>query len=572
MEINDSLCLCDTCGNSFHFSSGAILTIEAANERHVVPEEFLENFEIRQQLEELTSIEDHLRHLHSVAQALERRQRHLQHYVHLRRTLCQAYVLRLPDDLLAEIFSICYDGAEDHAYRINEPGSQYPALILSQVCHQWREVALQFGRFWSQIEVRIDNWKKLQQLKPTFNRARLFLARARSYPLDINLELPARDFPCMEYLFPAAIAKFGALLDVFRARSPQWRSASIVAFRKTFVELFASPLNLPLAQRLTMDALESDLLNLYAMPNLQCRIASAECLHSLECTGNWDAHELSLPSLASMRLAQRGLKSMPINISPWLQAPSSRLILEKLKPKETSENVGRMRISARDICIFPMQTEEGERYLRIILSQLSLEAPEKLSLGPMDCATELTSSVRYSPAVHGIPLPGFELQQLARNSKMETLTMLHLCSFMQGPGVSLVDVLKELSSLRHLSLDERCDILNIRHVLDTLERMLNPTFFDSLADMDPVHLILPGLVEVRLVFSSRYPVPLGAVVNMLESRTRGESFTLRSATLVRPKCVKWPVDDFVRLRQLEVDLEWQLKIQTSAWKISWDAT
>ncbi|KAK7032418.1 hypothetical protein VNI00_013166 [Paramarasmius palmivorus] len=103
----------------------------------------------------------------------------------LQRTIgrCQsllAPVNDVPTEILASIFESCCHKNVFH------PVVDSSALILSKVCHRWRQVALSTPKIWSSFSVHFERWDVDDYRLPRIVKA--FVDRSRSSPLSIKLE------------------------------------------------------------------------------------------------------------------------------------------------------------------------------------------------------------------------------------------------------------------------------------------------------------------------------------------------------------------------------------------------
>ncbi|KAK7032419.1 hypothetical protein VNI00_013167 [Paramarasmius palmivorus] len=102
----------------------------------------------------------------------------------LQRTIgrCQsllAPVNDVPTEILASIFEFCCHENVVH------PAVDSSALILSKVCHRWRQVALSTPKIWSSLSVDFERWGTDNRLSRI---VRAFVDRSRSSPLSIKLK------------------------------------------------------------------------------------------------------------------------------------------------------------------------------------------------------------------------------------------------------------------------------------------------------------------------------------------------------------------------------------------------
>ncbi|KAJ6507829.1 hypothetical protein C8R47DRAFT_966457, partial [Mycena vitilis] len=87
-------------------------------------------------------------------------------------------IISLPVEITSQIFLHCIPGDP------LSPGSFYPAVVLGQVCRQWREIALAVPDLWSAWSLAIDGNISRKRLLTGLN---LWLARSRNRPLSFRL-------------------------------------------------------------------------------------------------------------------------------------------------------------------------------------------------------------------------------------------------------------------------------------------------------------------------------------------------------------------------------------------------
>ncbi|GBE83660.1 hypothetical protein BKA93DRAFT_123759 [Sparassis latifolia] len=122
----------------------------------------------------------------------------------------------LPPELLTEIFLHFVNWSEEEV--IHPPRNlvfHKGPVILSHVCHQWRELALSTSALWSLICVR--------KSEP----ARAFFTRSNQVPIDI---IGTEPFPLSEGAFPLASARSDIRKSSSRWRSVIWSGTNFLEF------------------------------------------------------------------------------------------------------------------------------------------------------------------------------------------------------------------------------------------------------------------------------------------------------------------------------------------------------
>ncbi|KAK7032417.1 hypothetical protein VNI00_013165 [Paramarasmius palmivorus] len=137
----------------------------------------------------------------------------------LQRTIgrCQsllAPVDDVPTEILASIFEFCCHENVVH------PVVDSPALILSKVCHRWRQVSLSTPKIWSSFSIDFRRWYADDYRLPRIVKA--FMDRSRSSPLSIELS----DSYLVEHPSEART------LEVLANASSRWFDVRIIGFQR----------------------------------------------------------------------------------------------------------------------------------------------------------------------------------------------------------------------------------------------------------------------------------------------------------------------------------------------------
>lgn len=121
----------------------------------------------------------------------------------------------LPSEILCEIFDHCittqsWVNDDPLAQKDISPRLDKTPLLLASVCRYWRGTMLVIPKLWSSISLNFQ----LQHLKTDVSLVGLWLARAKDWPLSINLEGGLRP----------AYAEVQAIMAEVASRSDRWRN------------------------------------------------------------------------------------------------------------------------------------------------------------------------------------------------------------------------------------------------------------------------------------------------------------------------------------------------------------
>ncbi|KAF7297435.1 F-box domain-containing protein [Mycena indigotica] len=145
-------------------------------------------------------------------------------------------VLSLPIELVREMFLYC---APTTAELETGPLTRLPPLVLTAVCHHWREIALSMPEIWSTIHLTIATHDS--DAVPFIQR---WLSRAQQQPLDISLSLVSSDHD-------------QRLVELFESYRAQWKEIALKVSSRYLVELSAT-IPIPSIRRLSLDAFDTD--------------------------------------------------------------------------------------------------------------------------------------------------------------------------------------------------------------------------------------------------------------------------------------------------------------------------
>ncbi|THU78886.1 hypothetical protein K435DRAFT_699142, partial [Dendrothele bispora CBS 962.96] len=98
-------------------------------------------------------------------------------------------IRRLPPELLSLIFLLCR-GELENRFILYESGTKMPAVVLTQVCTGWRQVALDTPSIWSNTsfylgppEYPLDE----EHIKSILPLIHLFFGQSSQFPLNLTL-------------------------------------------------------------------------------------------------------------------------------------------------------------------------------------------------------------------------------------------------------------------------------------------------------------------------------------------------------------------------------------------------
>lgn len=162
----------------------------------------------------------------------------------------------LPREVLTEIFTSCLPKWEQPLqYHIDQPDTlnrQYVPWILTQVCHDWRQVALSSPRLWTTIVIRPDKAHTEISVKILLLSTEILLRRSAKAPLYIRLQ-------AMDHLHSMDNKKFQKhwmdLLEALMKHSERWQDIDFQLDPNYFRKLEAVKGHIPLVRKVRMQVL-----------------------------------------------------------------------------------------------------------------------------------------------------------------------------------------------------------------------------------------------------------------------------------------------------------------------------
>ncbi|KAJ7191934.1 hypothetical protein GGX14DRAFT_596630 [Mycena pura] len=135
-------------------------------------------------------------------------------------------ILSLPVETTIEIFQCCADSETD-----SSPSPSKAPLLLTQICRQWRKIALHAPEVWSSLHFRDEYPVELLEL---------WISRSGGFPRDFSLH--ARDPP-----------RAGALIETCIAHADHWWDVKIGILLSSVPQLALSGISFPMLHSVSFD-------------------------------------------------------------------------------------------------------------------------------------------------------------------------------------------------------------------------------------------------------------------------------------------------------------------------------
>ncbi|KAJ7253522.1 hypothetical protein C8J57DRAFT_626003 [Mycena rebaudengoi] len=126
---------------------------------------------------------------------------------------------RLPEDVLQEIFRACLPSTGNPVM-----SSRVAPLLLTQVCANWRKIALCTPQLWAGLHVVVPNVSRLRQVT---GAAETWLARSGALPLSITVAVSRACEPASDNI--------ATMIDVLRTYSRRWKRIKITLSPRTIL-------------------------------------------------------------------------------------------------------------------------------------------------------------------------------------------------------------------------------------------------------------------------------------------------------------------------------------------------
>jgi hypothetical protein len=234
---------------------------------------------------DLYKVENEIDRVQEVLSQLCRRRDEISEHISNHRALLSP-VRKVPDELLAEIFTYCLPWFSEKKAKNNAFLRREAPLLLAQICSRWRTVAISTQELWSFIRIE---YGKFTLHRDMANMA-LWLERSGTYPLSLVLhernEARRNDVDNDKISSP--------MLDILLPTSYRWRYAEILVTRNTICNLSPIKGTLPLLQSLAIGVYGSG----YDFVPLTC-----------------DVFDIA-PKLRSLGILGYGMMSVTLSI-PW---------------------------------------------------------------------------------------------------------------------------------------------------------------------------------------------------------------------------------------------------------------
>ena len=164
-------------------------------------------------------------------------------------------VRKVPDELLAEIFTYCLPQFSEKKMKNNSFLRSQAPLLLARICSRWRTVAISTQRLWSFIRVE---YGKLTIHRDMANVA-LWLEKSGTHPLSLVLRERNED---QRNDTDDDGTSTPNMLDILLPTSNRWQCVEIFVLRDTFCGLSPIKGALPLLQSLTVGMYDPELVPL----------------------------------------------------------------------------------------------------------------------------------------------------------------------------------------------------------------------------------------------------------------------------------------------------------------------
>ncbi|RXW20245.1 hypothetical protein EST38_g5612 [Candolleomyces aberdarensis] len=231
---------------------------------------------IEQELDVIGSIDKKIKDIEDSLAALKVRRKASKIFIRKHRALI-APIKRLPPDILSTVFLACLPVIESTEAAITP---NHPAVVISHVCRQWRQLSLDTALLWSRIQlilpyVNYDRFPPAQEVDLNAETAALFesavrrlfdattvwLSRSKGCPLTIFMEASegvagGSDTHQLKILEESILAGLGKLVSLLLGESKRWEQvrfklAVIGNSRRSQLSrlLFLTPQDVPILRK-----------------------------------------------------------------------------------------------------------------------------------------------------------------------------------------------------------------------------------------------------------------------------------------------------------------------------------
>ncbi|KAK7029007.1 hypothetical protein VNI00_014717 [Paramarasmius palmivorus] len=161
----------------------------SSSDRHIITQYLLDSEQ------ELRDCQAEMNRLQAALLMLEGKQSRLKKNMEKYRYLLSP-IRRLPTEILSAIFVLACDG------NVLSPSHSSPAITLSRVCGQWRELSLSLPHLWASMIIRLEDWDESQGALESI--VTMFIKRSGTAPLELMLDFammpPLDPFPALQPL------------------------------------------------------------------------------------------------------------------------------------------------------------------------------------------------------------------------------------------------------------------------------------------------------------------------------------------------------------------------------------
>ncbi|KAJ7639368.1 hypothetical protein FB45DRAFT_425545 [Roridomyces roridus] len=148
-------------------------------------------------------------------------------------------VLSLPTEIVSEILIHCLP-TPTTKWRVDGVDSRQAPLLLSQICSQWRQIALSTPTLWKRLDI---NLRRRKNRAPDITET--WLGRAHNFPLSVRLHGPTRDVD----------SKFS---ETFRRCAPRMQSLELDIFLDDLERMTSKSIEFLLLRKLSLRLLDGD--------------------------------------------------------------------------------------------------------------------------------------------------------------------------------------------------------------------------------------------------------------------------------------------------------------------------
>ncbi|PBK84398.1 hypothetical protein ARMGADRAFT_1170039 [Armillaria gallica] len=332
-------------------------------------------------------------------------------------------ILRVPEDVVREIFLTSLATEEEGTDTLSR---QFVPLVLSQVCRDWRSIALSTSRLWSSIKLDFDLYHDEMACQYLLQ---MYLLRSATHDITLFIHSMRDISSC--HLIPAILLS-----------APRWTNLSVSIPYHSLHTFSAARGSLHRLNRLSIQFIGD-------VPDLPVGLAEPV----------FDAFEYA-PLLRSFSLkgAYEGSKQISL---PWSQiteyagdeGTTSFADILKLAPRMESASLRLKKLWPHEVHNFPLIHEHTHKRLRI-LHVYEFEDDFHSPVSPEACITHLLSHIAF-PALESLNMtyahqwtrmPFFSPGSVPANLKSISIDAIHI------PQYDIIELLDTTASISSLSV------------------------------------------------------------------------------------------------------------------------